>query len=98
MPPRYAKKVDTNHQEIRDGLRQLGFEVLDTNKMGGGMSDLVVAVDDTTYFIEIKNKEGRNRMTPDELAFEDMIRERAVYKVVYSIEEAVQLVERGGKD
>ncbi len=95
MPPRYAKRVDGNHHDIRDGLRQLGFEVLDTNKMGGGMSDLVVAVDDVTYFIEIKNKEGRNRMTIDELLFESMIRERAVYAVVNSIEEAVQLVERG---
>jgi hypothetical protein len=93
MPPRYAKKVDVNHQEIRDGLRQLGFEVLDTSALGNGMSDLVVAVDDVTYFIEIKN--GNNPMTPAELAFKDMIRERAVYKVVYSIEEAVQLVERG---
>lgn len=93
MPPRYAKKIDGNHKEIRDGLRQLGFEAQDTSSMGNGMSDLVVAVDDTTYFIEIK--EGNNPMTPAELAFKDMIRERAVYAVVHSIEEAVRLVERG---
>lgn len=38
---RVAAKVDANHAEIRDGLRQLGFSVADTARLGHGFPDLV---------------------------------------------------------
>lgn len=43
MPGRqYAKRVDTNHGDIRDSLRLLGFQVQDTSRLGAGFPDLVV--------------------------------------------------------
>lgn len=39
---RYARKVDANHAEIRDGLRALGHEVLDLSAAGQGIPDLMV--------------------------------------------------------
>ena len=42
--PKYAKRVDGNHDQIRDTLRSIpGFVVEDTSKMGDGFPDLVVA-------------------------------------------------------
>ena len=39
---RHAKRTDTGHGEIRDGLRALGWEVLDTSGVGCGVPDLFV--------------------------------------------------------
>ena len=39
---RYAKKTDANHADIRDGLKALGWEVLDTSGIGQGVPDLFV--------------------------------------------------------
>lgn len=41
---RRAAKVDASHAEVRDGLRALGWSVLDTSAVGGGFPDLVVGV------------------------------------------------------
>lgn len=38
---RYAKKTDANHADIRDGLKALGWEVLDTSGIGQGVPDLL---------------------------------------------------------
>ena len=37
----YAKKVDKNHAEVRDGLRQLGYHVIDTSAVGKDFPDLL---------------------------------------------------------
>lgn len=41
---RYARRVDVNHAEIREGLRNLGWEVLDTSGIGGGIPDMYVKI------------------------------------------------------
>jgi hypothetical protein len=53
---RRAAKVDANHAEIRDGLRQIpGCKVKDTSNIGGGFPDLVVGLRGKTVLIEIKD-------------------------------------------
>jgi hypothetical protein len=53
---RYAKKVDRNHAEIRDGLRKLGFDVYDMSGAGDGLPDLGVSIaPGVVHFIEVKD-------------------------------------------
>lgn len=76
---RVAAKVDLNHAEIRDGLRQLGFSVADTARLGQGFPDLVVAGrkwtlgsanEDkvATLLVEVK-RDNKAGLTPDEKEF-----------------------------
>ena len=58
--PRYARRVDTNHKEIRQAFRANDCAVLDTSNLGGKMGDLLVqprrydGMYPATYMIEIK--------------------------------------------
>jgi hypothetical protein len=55
---RRAAKVDFNHAQIRDGLRQLpGCTVKDTSNIGGGFPDLVVGYKGHTLLVEVKDGE-----------------------------------------
>ena len=64
---RYAKKVDENHSAIRDGLRQLGLDVLDLSAVGGGVPDLCVRLSPgMSLFLEVKRpdiKKAEQAMT-----------------------------------
>lgn len=53
----YAKRTDRNHQEIRDGLRGLGWDVLDLSDAGVGVPDLCVRAKDhgIPTFFEVKD-------------------------------------------
>lgn len=71
---RYAKRVDGNHTEIRDGLREIpGFNVADTHDIGRGFPDLVVGgIDQRTQepkivLMEVKDKNGK--LTEDQINF-----------------------------
>jgi hypothetical protein len=56
---RFAKKVDSNHAEIRQAFRALGYKVIDTSQQGFGALDLQVVCGDRTYFVEVKSKYGK---------------------------------------
>jgi len=57
--PRYAARRDTNHAEIRDGLRQCGFSVFDAGSVGGSYPDLVVGAHGITFLMEVKAFGGK---------------------------------------
>jgi hypothetical protein len=67
---RRAAKVDANHARIRADLRALGFDVLDTFRLGDGAPDMVVAGFHREYghqcavLVEIKTETGT--LTDDE--------------------------------
>ena len=71
----YAKQVDKNHGDIRDGLRELGFQVEDTSRVGKGFPDLMVGgVHRCTgmgviVLVEVKRKGGE--LTGDQEVFHD---------------------------
>lgn len=53
---RFAKRVDANHSEIRDGLRKLGYSILDLSGAGYGVPDIaVLIIPRKCLFIEIKD-------------------------------------------
>lgn len=85
---RHAAKVDNNHGEIRDALRERGFTVSDFSHIGGGFPDLGVFLDDRTVLLEVKSKRGK--LTPAQKAF------HALWKgplyVVRSVVEALAVI------
>lgn len=56
---RYAARRDTNHAEIRDGLRRYGFTVFDAGGVGGSLPDLIVGARGTTFLMEVKAFGGK---------------------------------------
>ena len=50
----YARKVDTNHANVRNALRKVGATVLDTASLGDGAPDLIVGWQRRTLAIEVK--------------------------------------------
>ena len=53
-PPAYARKTDRNHTEIRDGLRQCGYQVTDMSAIGKGIPDLLVGKCRLRCWVEVK--------------------------------------------
>ena len=64
----WAKKVDANQKEIIDALRRIGCEV-ETISGCKGMPDLLVSLGSRLYLLEIKNKEGENKVSDDQVKF-----------------------------
>ena len=53
---RWANRRDGNHVEIVKDLAKLGFEVVDTSRVGDGFPDLIVGYKGKTGLVEIKIK------------------------------------------
>lgn len=92
---RYARKVDTNHGAIRDGLRAAGYEVLDLSAAGQGVPDLAVRIGPgKSVWLEVKRPDIKKRdqaMTTEQQVFwyyfnQDM-------HIVQTLEEALEVVE-----
>jgi len=82
----YAKRVDLNHGEIRDGLRKAGYNVTDTHDLGHGFPDLCVIAGETIILLEVKRP--GEKLTPDEVKFFAEAGYAPVY-VVHSLEKAI---------
>lgn len=57
---KYARRVDRNHSEIRDGLRAEGWDVMDLSGAGDGIPDLCINLQPggkigRPHFIECKD-------------------------------------------
>lgn len=86
---RYAKRVDANHSEIRDGLRKCGYTVADYSRLGGGVPDLCVRIrTGASLFLEVKVM-GEKLTKAEE---EWMEFNSSVTRVVFSLEEALAVV------
>lgn len=55
---RRASRVDANHAAIVQALRDVGADVLDLSRVGGGCPDLLVGFRGTNHLIEVKTKRG----------------------------------------
>ncbi len=84
--PRYAARRDTNHAEIRDGLRKCGFSVHDAGSAGGDLPDLIVGAHGLTFLVEIKGPRGK--LSAGQLAFRNEWRGGPVL-TVHSLDEAL---------
>lgn len=65
---RRAAKIDTNQKDIVAALRKIGAVVRYLSQ-GEGLPDLLVGYRAQTFLIEVKNKDGFNRMTPGQKDF-----------------------------
>ena len=85
---RFAAKTDAAHAEIRDGLRDLGYEVWDCHKYGSGFPDLLVLVNGEFNLLEIKSKYGT--LKPREQDFFARFSGPGRAYVVKSLEDAIE--------
>lgn len=51
----YARKVDANHQRIREALRKAGWTVHDLSAAGRGLPDLLALKAGRCVFVEVKD-------------------------------------------
>ena len=65
--PRRARRTDSNHAEIRDGLRQAGADVTDLSGIGGGIPDLIVEMFGVRAWVDCKAAGGRETKAQLEL-------------------------------
>ena len=70
MSPRVAS-VDGNQNDIVDALRAAGARVQLLHTVGHGCPDTLVAFRGAWYVAEIKNPQGRNRLTPDQVRWHE---------------------------
>ena len=84
---------DANHAEIIAALRAIGAEVYDTADLGGGFPDCVVLYNGRVTLVEIKAPGGK--LTDAERDFQR--RFDPVYLVVWSVEDAVDVIRAGVK-
>lgn len=94
---RYAKRVDANHAEIRDGLRALGWQVHDLSGAGDGIPDLAVSVvplGGLPHFLEIKD--GAKPLSAQKLTAAQERWHSIAWQItskVRSLDEAIQALE-----
>ena len=85
---RRARK-DTNQTQIVEELRQLGFSVAITHRLGNGFPDIVVGRGNKNYLFEIKSDGGN--LTPYEDQF--AANWRGQWGIIYSTEDALKIME-----
>lgn len=85
-----AGKRDSNHAAIRDGLRHLGFFVVDLAGVTGGVADLLVFSrrSEAPMFLEVKA--GKGKLNALQLAWRERAEARGVrVECVKSLDEAL---------
>lgn len=64
----YAKRTDANQREIFAALRQMGYSVVDTSRVGNGFGDGVAGKWGDLWIIEVKSSE-KAKYTRDQIEF-----------------------------
>lgn len=86
-------RKDSNHNDVRDALLEIGASVTETHMIGDGFPDLVVGFRGQNFLLEVKD--GRKPKSDTQLTqaeqkwFESW---RGAAHIVYSVEDAVTLV------
>jgi hypothetical protein len=93
LKPRYAAQRDANHGDIRDGLRDCGFDAEDIGGLGGGIGDILCRNRGTgrVRFFEIKDPAkppSERYLTPREKRMQALLGD--LYVVVETLHEAVR--------
>lgn len=89
------RRVDANHSEIVQALRQVGAVILDTHTIPGGL-DILVGFRGTLMLWELKDgakSKSRRALTPAEsVTIDDFLRQGCPVFVVESVDEALALI------
>lgn len=84
------KRTDANHSTIRDGLRAVGYQILDMHDVGRGFPDLL-AVCKTGQIVLLEVKTASGKLNAEETEFFDRFRGPA--RIVRSLEDAITLMQ-----
>ena len=84
------RKVDANQAEIVDALKSIGCLIADMSAVGRGFPDLLVSFRGKLLLLEVKNPKARGKLNKLQQEWHEQWRGQAA--VVYSIEEALQVV------
>lgn len=91
---RRAAKVDANHAEVLQALRDIGCSVQPLHMVGQGCPDAAVGYRGQTVWLEIKDGKkppSARKLTPDQVKWIDQWKGGRVW-VVHSVEQAIQAV------
>ncbi len=92
---RRAAKIDANHTEIVQALRDAGCEVLSLAVIGKGCPDALIYIPNQHRFVLVEIKDGKKppsarSLTPDQVRWHL----RWPVSVVTSVDEALVLIKR----
>ena len=65
---RRAARVDGNQSQLAAAFRSLGCSVLSLAPLGGGVPDLLVAINGITWLVEVKMPKGKENEMQVEFA------------------------------
>lgn len=88
---KHRAKYDGNHRAIVQALRDVGCTVLNLAMVGGGAPDILVARGGKMWLLELKNPEGRDKVSPNQAEWHARWRGPKVV-VCRSVEEALAAV------
>ena len=83
-----AAKIDENQPEIVAALRKAGISVFSAASLGKGFPDLVCALGEKVWLIEVKGPKGK----PTKPQLEFMASWRGVVHIARTPEDALQIV------
>jgi hypothetical protein len=83
---RRAARVDNNQQSIVDALKRVGVSV----EIIGKPVDLLICCRGETALLEVKNPDGGDRLTKDQIEF--IARWPGKIHIAHSVDEALRLV------
>jgi len=85
----FARRVDSNHAELKAAFERMGCSVLDLFRVGDGCPDLAVSLHGLTEFVEIKVEDGHLR--PEQRRF---LREsKAVVHQARNVDDVLRIVQ-----
>jgi len=88
----HAKRTDSNHSEIREGLRQVGHMVVDMSHVGHGVPDLIVLTRLHKLRLWLEVKMPGEKLTDAEAALFPHLPGDSV-RIVRSLQEALDICE-----
>ena len=88
---KHDKRTDTNHAEIRDGLRKAGYFCFDSSRFGSGFPDLIVRGGGRVVMLEIK--QGSAKLTDAEKDFHEAFYGLGLH-VVRTLEQALDVMRK----
>ncbi len=91
----YAKKIDLLQKEVVNALRKIGASVTILSAVGKVFPDLIVGFRKVNFLIEVKSRKTAT-LTPDQVEFFNTWNGQVA--VIYSAEEAINLVTSSKKD
>lgn len=90
----FAKRIDRNQPEIVTALRKAGCTVQHLHEVGSGCPDLLVAIGDQIFLVEVKDgakPASAQKLTPDQVRWHAAW--QAEVHIVNSIAAALAVVE-----